>query len=114
MENTEKEEARVGQPRSDLGSDASAAPAVERKEGLVGDDGITRLSEVTNLKDTAYAFSTKRKWWILTVVALCQTSMSKLLLSPFQLLTIILIRSVANTKITQTSTWPYTQMPLPR
>ena len=33
-------------------------------------------NEVNAVEHTAYVFSTKRKWWILTVVALCQTSMS--------------------------------------
>lgn len=82
MKNTAEQDARVDQPRTDSES-SSSARAVEPKEGLVGDNSITRLSEATNLKDTAYAFSTRKKWWILTVVALCQTSMSKLLLPSF-------------------------------
>ena len=113
MENTQEKDARVRQPRSDSNSSLSGT-AAERKEGLVGVDGITRLSEATDLSDTAYAFSTKRKWWILTVVALCQTSMSEFLLSPIQLRKIIFIASVTNTKIFQTSTQPCTQMPSPR
>lgn len=81
MENTERKELPVDQPRSARGSDSSApADALARKEGLTGADGVTRLSEVTNCEDTAYHFSSKKKWWILTVVALCQTSMSKSLL----------------------------------
>lgn len=76
MENTQEKDARISQSRTDS-SNSSPGPAVERKEGLVDAEGVTRLSEATNLADTAYAFSTKHKWWILTVVALCQTSMSE-------------------------------------
>lgn len=36
------------------------------------------LDEANAFKHTAYNFSTKKKWAVLTVVALCQTSMSKL------------------------------------
>jgi hypothetical protein len=39
--------------------------------------GPYMLDEVNTYERTGYAFSTKKKWWILTVVALCQTSMSK-------------------------------------
>jgi hypothetical protein len=35
------------------------------------------LSEANSLEYTAYKFSKKKKWAVLTVVALCQTSMSK-------------------------------------
>lgn len=35
------------------------------------------LNEANAVEHTAYMFSTKKKWWILTVVALCQTSMSE-------------------------------------
>jgi hypothetical protein len=35
------------------------------------------LSEANALEYTAYNFSNKKKWAVLTVVALCQTSMSK-------------------------------------
>lgn len=35
------------------------------------------LTEANAVEETGYMFSTRRKWWILTVVALCQTSMSK-------------------------------------
>ena len=35
------------------------------------------LNEANAIEHTAYMFSTKKKWWILTVVALCQTSMSE-------------------------------------
>lgn len=84
MQNTERKDLPVDQPRSARGSDSDApADAVARKEGFAGVDGVTRLSEATNREDTAYKFSTKKKWWILTVVALCQTSMSKLPLPPF-------------------------------
>jgi hypothetical protein len=73
MENTAEKDARVAQPRAASESSSAVRP-VESKEG---ENGITILNEATNLKDTAYAFSTRKKWWILTVVALCQTSMSK-------------------------------------
>lgn len=82
METIEEKNARVGSSRPDS-SNSLPGPAVERN-GLVDAEGITRLSEVTNLKDTAYAFSSKKKWWILTVVALCQTSMSRFFLSLIQ------------------------------
>ncbi|KAI8937684.1 hypothetical protein NX059_005385 [Plenodomus lindquistii] len=36
------------------------------------------LNEANAVEHTAYMFSTKKKWCILTVVALCQTSMSEL------------------------------------
>lgn len=72
MTNAQDKDARVGQHRSDSDS-SSAVPAVKPEEG----PSIVILNEVSNRKDTAYAFSVKRKWWILTVVALCQTSMSK-------------------------------------
>jgi hypothetical protein len=35
------------------------------------------LTEVNAFEYTAYAFSKRKKWAVLTVVALCQTSMSK-------------------------------------
>jgi hypothetical protein len=35
------------------------------------------LNEVNSIQETAYAWSTKKKWAVLTVVALCQTSMSE-------------------------------------
>ena len=76
MASTQDKDASVGQPRSDS-DNSSPEPKVEQSQRLVDADGITRLSETANVKDTAYAFSNKRKWWILTVVALCQTSMSK-------------------------------------
>jgi hypothetical protein len=83
MQSTERKDLPVDPPRSARGSDSDApADAVARKEGFAGADGVTILSEVTDRKDTAYKFSTKKKWCILTVVALCQTSMSKLLLPP--------------------------------
>lgn len=39
--------------------------------------GALELDEVNSLQHTAYVYSTSKKWWILTVVALCQTSMSR-------------------------------------
>lgn len=35
------------------------------------------LSEANAIEHTAYHFSNRKKWAVLTVVALCQTSMSK-------------------------------------
>jgi hypothetical protein len=35
------------------------------------------LNEANSFDETAYAWSTKKKWAVLTVVALCQTSMSE-------------------------------------
>lgn len=46
--------------------------------------GVETLDEVNAYEHTAYAFSRKRKWWILTVVALCQTSMN--FVSPVEIL----------------------------
>jgi hypothetical protein len=53
-----------------LDNSQSRAPAVDPNTPRV-------LNEVEDYEYTAYAFSTKKKWAILTVVALCQTSMSK-------------------------------------
>ena len=39
--------------------------------------GPHMLTEANCIEETGYMFSTKKKWWILTVVALCQTSMSE-------------------------------------
>jgi len=36
-----------------------------------------KLNEVNSIEHTAYRFSSKKKWAVLTVVALCQTSMSE-------------------------------------
>ncbi|KAI0573331.1 AraJ Arabinose efflux permease [Pyrenophora tritici-repentis] len=36
----------------------------------------TMLTETNAVESTAYMFSSRRKWWILTVVGLCQTSMN--------------------------------------
>jgi hypothetical protein len=38
--------------------------------------GVEQLDEINGYEYTAYNFSTGKKWWILTVVALCQTSMN--------------------------------------
>lgn len=38
--------------------------------------GVEQLDEINGYKYTAYNFSNGKKWWILTVVALCQTSMN--------------------------------------
>lgn len=77
MEYTTEKDARVGEPRAALGSGSSGSSLQTRPTTESGGNGITILNEATDLKDTAYAFSTKKKWWILTVVALCQTSMSE-------------------------------------
>lgn len=84
MENAEMKNARIGQSRSERDSNSSA-PAGEPKEGVVAADGTIKLCEAVNLEDTAYRFSTWRKWQILTVVALCQTSMSELSPASFRL-----------------------------
>lgn len=39
--------------------------------------GPLELNEVNAYENTGYAFTNKKKWAILTVVGLCQTSMSK-------------------------------------
>ncbi|KAF9735529.1 major facilitator superfamily transporter [Paraphaeosphaeria minitans] len=38
--------------------------------------GVEQLDEINGYEYTAYNFSNGKKWWILTVVALCQTSMN--------------------------------------
>lgn len=38
--------------------------------------GVEELDEINGYEHTAYNFSRRKKWWILTVVALCQTSMN--------------------------------------
>jgi hypothetical protein len=43
----------------------------------VNPNGTLVLNEANSFEQTAYAWSTKKKWAVLTVVALCQTSMSK-------------------------------------
>jgi hypothetical protein len=40
-------------------------------------DAPLTLSEANAIEYTAYHFSNRKKWAVLTVVALCQTSMSK-------------------------------------
>lgn len=37
---------------------------------------VEQLDEINGYEYTAYNFSNGKKWWILTVVALCQTSMN--------------------------------------
>jgi hypothetical protein len=43
----------------------------------VNPNGPLILNEANSIEQTAYAWSNKKKWAVLTVVALCQTSMSK-------------------------------------
>jgi hypothetical protein len=76
------------QLRADRGSDATASTVEKIDQAIHAtmiDSTLSRtseepliLNEANSIEHTAYAFSTKKKWWILTVVALCQTSMSKL------------------------------------
>jgi hypothetical protein len=54
--------------------DISLHPTVETKPARA--DGKIILDEIDGFEYTGYAFSTRKKWWILTVVALCQTSMN--------------------------------------
>lgn len=89
MENSEVKYIHIGQRPRESGSESSANTAETKSEGTVTNDGTIRLSEATNWKDTAYAFSAARKWQILTVVALCQTSMSTFSLVSFLLRIII-------------------------
>lgn len=64
------------------------------------------LNEANAIEYTGYRFSTKKKWWILTVVALCQTSMSKSLL---QILHVTLV--IDDTDSLQTTMRRSTRMP---
>ena len=73
----------ISQRPRESGSESSANTVESKTEGAVINVGTIRLSEATGWKDTAYAFSTARKWQILTVVALCQTSMSRFSLVSF-------------------------------
>jgi hypothetical protein len=79
MENIAEKDAPVGETRATLGGSGSSGSSLQARptKESNGDNSINILNEATNRKDTACAFSTKKKWWILTVVALCQTSMSK-------------------------------------
>jgi hypothetical protein len=43
----------------------------------LGQDAQLVLNEANAFEYTAYNFSNRKKWAVLTVVALCQTSMSK-------------------------------------
>jgi hypothetical protein len=55
-----------------LGHSSTASTAV------VGPNNPLVLDEANAIEHTAYRWSHKKKWAVLTVVALCQTSMSKL------------------------------------
>tara|TARA_R110002003_G_scaffold288_14_gene18448 strand:+ start:17351 stop:17605 length:255 start_codon:yes stop_codon:yes gene_type:complete len=63
------------------GPGAKEARAVGRSPASstapVDPDAPLVLHEANALEHTAYNFSAKKKWAVLTVVALCQTSMSK-------------------------------------
>lgn len=72
------------------GSDAKSSGSTSRKKqpndniemvptrsAETGSSGAFKLDEANSVEKTGYMFSTKKKWQILTVVALCQTSMSK-------------------------------------
>lgn len=63
-------------------TDTSGAPKEASSGGVevvpTNDNGPLILNEANAVEHTAYMFSPKKKWWILTVVALCQTSMSEL------------------------------------
>ncbi|KAJ4413309.1 hypothetical protein N0V91_000284 [Didymella pomorum] len=78
MENIAEKDAPVGETRATLGGSGSSGSSLQARptKESNGDNSINILNEATNRKDTACAFSTKKKWWILTVVALCQTSMN--------------------------------------
>ena len=72
------------------GSDASSSGSAHNKKAAENEIEMmptrsteadstdpTMLTEANCVEKTGYMFSTKKKWQILTVVALCQTSMSK-------------------------------------
>ncbi|XP_014559172.1 hypothetical protein COCVIDRAFT_13793 [Bipolaris victoriae FI3] len=71
------------------GSDAKSSGSTSRKKqpndniemvptrsAETGSSGAFKLDEANSVEKTGYMFSTKKKWQILTVVALCQTSMN--------------------------------------
>jgi len=75
---------RFFRSNSSGGSDATANSSGRKEATADGvevvptnENTLTVLNEANAVEHTAYTFSTKKKWWILTVVALCQTSMSR-------------------------------------
>ncbi|CAI6336829.1 unnamed protein product [Periconia digitata] len=57
--------------------DASLDTIQSRSTGKESNEkGPHVLDEIRDSEHTGWSFSTKKKWWILTVVALCQTSMN--------------------------------------
>ena len=62
-------------PRNKQAADAIEMVATHSRQAQPS--GPLELNEVNAYEKTGYAFSNKKKWAILTVVGLCQTSMSK-------------------------------------
>jgi hypothetical protein len=71
---------------SDASSGGSAGHKKEASDGIemvptnnrqVEPSGPLKLTEANSIEKTGYMFPTRKKWMILTVVGLCQTSMSK-------------------------------------
>jgi hypothetical protein len=66
-----------------MGSDGPGSKEVNYFENTVtskesSDPNATlELNEANSIEYTAYSWSNRKKWAVLTVVALCQTSMSK-------------------------------------
>ena len=70
------------EPKPEAGDDVETISRVTTTQGgqrrslRVELGGVEQLDEVNGYVFTAYNFSDKKKWWILSVVALCQTSMN--------------------------------------
>ncbi|PVH97620.1 multidrug transporter [Periconia macrospinosa] len=63
--------ANLATARTDTRSKKSSTASASSRNG-----GKIVLDEVRDFRYTALSFSSKKKWWVLTVVALCQTSMN--------------------------------------
>ncbi|KAF1941555.1 multidrug transporter [Clathrospora elynae] len=48
----------------------------QSQSAAINPNAPLKLDEANSVEHTAYMFSNKKKWWILIVVALCQTSMN--------------------------------------
>lgn len=80
--NSEKSDASTS--RKEVTEGIEMVPTYSQGPPSPDPDAPLVLSETNAVEHTAYMFSTKKKWWILTVVALCQTSMSKSSSFPLQ------------------------------
>jgi hypothetical protein len=75
MDTRQTSESSHGSRSKKIGASAHEMAPLENEDSMTRAPRV--LDEVQDYEYTAYAFSNKKKWAILTVVALCQTSMSK-------------------------------------